>query len=373
MPGEITLCSFMYNDAPLLDGLLASLADWHTLPVRAVVVDDGSSRPWSPPATPQLPITLIRHPENKGTACSIHDAVSQVTTPLALVMDNDVRLPPDWIETVLEEFRADPRPALASSLTEYADNNDAVSQYLNTFARAERPTGVVPFVGSGCWLLDMAAWREVGGMEGHLLRTHGDHFYCAKLGRAGHVIRLSGRTRYLQTRIFGRLECVNRFYIARSGILTLSGSKKIALAPLVGHAQENLALFVKMRASLLVYIDLLRLCHTLLSDVPLVLSDPGHIRAAIRGLYTVLARELAFTPRVLELLFEDLTGLGHADVSPVDSDPPQGRWEKVAALLRRMVESGCLEMLNESGIDVLRKQEESLCKDVTMYAPVSPR
>ncbi|MCU1347852.1 MAG: glycosyl transferase family 2 [Acidobacteria bacterium] len=82
----------------LLDTCLASLRAQTLPPKRVIVFDNGSRTPV--PARPG--VELLRSETNLGFTGGVNAAFRHVTAPFVALINNDVVLEPDWLETVVE-------------------------------------------------------------------------------------------------------------------------------------------------------------------------------------------------------------------------------------------------------------------------------
>jgi N-acetylglucosaminyl-diphospho-decaprenol L-rhamnosyltransferase len=84
------------DGGPLLDDCLASIAA-QTLPPKRVLVFDNGSRV---PVRPRPGLELLRSETNLGFTGGVNAAYAHTTSPYIALVNNDVALDPDWLETV---------------------------------------------------------------------------------------------------------------------------------------------------------------------------------------------------------------------------------------------------------------------------------
>jgi glycosyltransferase involved in cell wall biosynthesis len=75
------------------------------LPQRIVVVD-ASARPYAPPDEPAAGVEVVVVASRPSTSAQRNFGAREVETPIVLFLDDDVRLPPDYAETVLALWEA---------------------------------------------------------------------------------------------------------------------------------------------------------------------------------------------------------------------------------------------------------------------------
>ncbi len=102
----------------MLQRCVDSLAAQTQRPARLIILDNGSSDPvgrrLQRPAS--LRIDLVRVEANLGFAGGVNAAMRVATAPLVALINNDVELDPDWIETLSALFDAEPEMAAAQTV-----------------------------------------------------------------------------------------------------------------------------------------------------------------------------------------------------------------------------------------------------------------
>src|ERR1700758_888725 len=88
-----------WNRADLLRSVLANLRSQTRTAEQIVVIDNGS-RDESCDIARQYGVDLIAFPENRGFAIAVNEGIMRARGDWILILNNDVVLQPDWLETV---------------------------------------------------------------------------------------------------------------------------------------------------------------------------------------------------------------------------------------------------------------------------------
>ncbi|HXE65186.1 MAG TPA: glycosyltransferase family 2 protein [Bryobacteraceae bacterium] len=86
-----------WNRAALIESLLTNLAEQTRPPDEVIVVDNGS-RDETLAVARKLGAEVIAFPENRGFAVAVNAGIQRSSSDWVLILNNDVRLEPDWIE-----------------------------------------------------------------------------------------------------------------------------------------------------------------------------------------------------------------------------------------------------------------------------------
>lgn len=92
-----------WNGAHLLPSCLDALAA-QTAPARVVVVDNASADGSLEQLARYPDVTVVRNADNRGFAGGNNSALHGVTTPFAVLLNNDATPEPDWLERLLAPF-----------------------------------------------------------------------------------------------------------------------------------------------------------------------------------------------------------------------------------------------------------------------------
>src|SRR4051812_45815990 len=86
-----------WNGAKLLAEFLPSVFAQTVAPARVVIVDNGSTD-GSRNVARRMGAEVISLDHNRGFAAAVNHGVRATSEPLIAIVNNDVRLAPDWLE-----------------------------------------------------------------------------------------------------------------------------------------------------------------------------------------------------------------------------------------------------------------------------------
>ena len=393
---KISLCSYTYNDARLLRGLLESVATWTMQPDEVVLVDDGSTIPFvlRPEETAGLPARCIRLPENRGFTVAKHTCISAATGDIIVAVDCDSRLYPNFLECAAQQL-SDPSIGMMSGCIGLTLSKDILSSYLNVFGDrvyAEEPKDMDFLCGAG-FALRREVWEEVGGFGGYDGRTCEDHYLSHIIRERGYRLRLDSRTHVFHARRLTRHAFCQRIWkwCGEAWLRELRPG-----IPLPGHFQlwflnpilERCATIIPRFPQEWLYLELLQIaflascfCNSL--GTPDTLGAPGASCTSGRisfnsgrAMQEVLWQKLAPYPKLRALLKADLlrAGLPPQGALPQGQDDPQNglglrrEWEPVFAFLDTFAAGGILQWLEETGMRLILEDEARLDADYSTYA-----
>lgn len=206
-----------WNDGPLLDAALASVAASQDVEARVVVVDNGSA----PPATVPDGVALVRLPENRGVAAGRNIGIRAGSADLVCLLDSDAELGPrslrnlvDGLEAAAAEvavpcFTAQTPTASAGAAPDLADKARRVlgrtAEYRPLAPPATGAAGAaggpgvatleadpgwwpVDFGIGACQLFRRSAWEAVGGIDEAFFYGPEDVDFCLRIKRSGGLV-----------------------------------------------------------------------------------------------------------------------------------------------------------------------------------------
>ncbi len=105
---QVTAVIPTYNQKELLVSALRVLKRQTLRPENVIVVDDGSTDD-SAAAAAESGAVVLSNVSNKGFAAAVNLGVSRAETEYVAVLNNDVELAPDWLETLVAELESSGR------------------------------------------------------------------------------------------------------------------------------------------------------------------------------------------------------------------------------------------------------------------------
>lgn len=157
-----------YDQGSMILEAIQSVCEQTVCPKKIIVVDDGSTDPQSLEVLREIEQTRrftvpveVHRQENRGVSTARNAGLRKVGTSMALVLDGDDQLEPEYIETVSSLLQKDPSMVAASSWMQTFGVLDAVVC----------PTGgdIVPFLSRNCCpathILRMDRYRKSGGYD----------------------------------------------------------------------------------------------------------------------------------------------------------------------------------------------------------------
>ena len=364
MGHTLTLSTYTYNDARLVDELLASVATWSRRPDEIIVTDDGSAVPYvGPPG-----VRVIRLSENRGITVAKRTGISAATSDLILSIDCDARLAPDWLDIVTPGILR-PEVGLAGGSTSHVAGEDAVSHYLARFGDNHNGTakGPVEFIPGNAFLIRREVWQQIEGFGPHDRRVLEDHVLCARLTKSGFTLHADGDAKCVQIRRLSRIAMCKRLWswlepAATARLPADPDAIGFALDVFVRPLVERVHSALEIDDPRLIYLDILHvgyeLCELLLDRVR---AQPAStLYDEFRG---ELAARLAAHPAVDELLRADLEQLGHA-LAPPARHPA---WSEVFLVLEALEDAGFFDWMASEGVAAIRR-DDAMAHDFSSYA-----
>ncbi|HYI14192.1 MAG TPA: glycosyltransferase family 2 protein [Thermomicrobiales bacterium] len=194
-----------YNGAGYLDACLRALERTRPAPVDILVVDNASADDSLQELHAFPRVRVLAQPRNLGFAGGANAGLAAIETELALLMNPDVEVDPDFGSALLSAFVGDDRLGAAGALLRYPDSDriqhagGIIERPLMTtshvaYGRQISETRLTPadvdFVTGGAMGLRMDAFRSVNGFDEAFSPVYyEDVDLCVKLRDAGWRVR----------------------------------------------------------------------------------------------------------------------------------------------------------------------------------------
>ncbi len=119
--GTVSAIIPTWNRAELIELILTNLAEQTRPPDEVIVVDNGSQDDTLHVAR-RLGAETVAFPENRGFAVAVNEGIQRSTGEWILILNNDVRLEPDWIERLLASAQQENAAFAAGKLLQEDDH-----------------------------------------------------------------------------------------------------------------------------------------------------------------------------------------------------------------------------------------------------------
>ena len=385
----ITLCSYVYNDGELADGLLASVESWTRQPDQIILVDDASNPPYVPklPAFLKERTTLIRLPENGGPALAKSTGMNAVKTDFILSMDCDMRLSPSWLQNSLADAaQAEVGIVGVSVLCEAGE--DLVSQYMNLFGHQMLADGEADFLSGNVWLMRRKVWEGVGGFGTYSKRTHEDHYYCQAVKAKGFKLLSRAARPGRQVRNLSRLAVLKRFSAwAPKTTATLrdnpgeTGVQALGYVAFLGCFERIEYLLEQRKNAAFLYLELLLFAHTIfnifkdsaqLNGAKSVEQWPNWLKFEAQSFWGEVLGLFSASPLAFKVLVNDLKSLGHNPPEVIVAQQQNAAencfWAELFSTFSALKQAGgMLEQMEKAGLPQLLREEAQVFRNYSFY------
>ncbi len=206
---DLTLATTIHNNVERWMEMATSFEKEVGLPAEIVVVDDASTLPAKIEGL-QSGVRLLRNEKARGFGGASDQALREVKTPFALLLDADITFLPGDFRAAFEAFKAQPRLAWSNfqqvSLEGhrggssedvippawiYGLGNQVVGRWLKWKEKSRQPMALsdrqiaVTIAHSSSALVRMQPFLEIGGFDFRFWQCQSDNDVCLRLGRAG--------------------------------------------------------------------------------------------------------------------------------------------------------------------------------------------
>jgi GT2 family glycosyltransferase len=202
--GTVSVVIPTWNRQDLLAQILTDIKS-QTYPIQTTIVVDNGSTDESAGIAERLGAVVIRFSENRGFAAAVNEGLRTASTDWIAVINNDVRIPPEWISRIVEGTAQSGSSFGTGKLLSEKDTGridgtfDLVSRAGTSWrcgnGRADgqewnRPS-VIQFTSFTAVLLGAAAFAEIGCLDerfGSYLEDVDWCLRCAAKGRTGRYV-----------------------------------------------------------------------------------------------------------------------------------------------------------------------------------------
>lgn len=182
----VTLITVTYNSAHCLEAIAPIFNQFN----HAILVDNGSNDLTADLATPMMPrVRVIRNKENRGFGAANNEALRQVRTPYALLLNPDCLLSKEAVASIVLTAGDFPEAAIIAPHLIRRDGSTEVSyrwphtKWLSRGPAAEGPC-CVGFVCGAVMLLNMEVMREIGFFDETFFLYYEDEDLCQRVFNA---------------------------------------------------------------------------------------------------------------------------------------------------------------------------------------------
>ena len=172
-----TLCDLVllsWNHLELTRPCVESLLAHTTVPSRLIIVDQASAEPTQEylrglKGTPAVQVELLLNPANVGYPKGMNLGLARVETPYVCFLNNDILVPPGWLEELLRVAESDPSigtvcPASNTFDVHPPDGADWLA-FAHTRAGLRGRWTEIPYGEGFCLLARRQTLQEMGGFD----------------------------------------------------------------------------------------------------------------------------------------------------------------------------------------------------------------
>lgn len=379
----VSVCSFTYNDANLLHGLLEDISGWSRKPDEIVLVDDGSSIPFEllPTEISSLPpVKLIHFEENKGFTIAKHTCISASSGEVILSIDSDSRLSKGFIENCLALLQ-DKTVGLVSGICMPAKGHDLFSNYIP--AQMITPPGDEPFettfINGPAFALRREVWDEVGGFSGHPERTKSDHYLSRTVLARGYKLIIDPAMQVREARKLDRHTAFRRLWTwcGEAWVKAVRPEESLPehFRPLLREKLASIALISGTRHLEFFYFDLLQtmqfiyaFCNSLGSRglIPLQTGEQLH---------QLVFEALAPYPLLRKVFTMDMLKLKALPLQEAQPPAPEDQsrranvcdWQPLRDFFETLKDNYVLEYLDKEGVRLILEDDAKVEADFSIY------
>lgn len=200
----VSICIANFNGVGLIGDCIASVrAQDFAFPIEIIVHDDGSTDGSATYLRANYSeVHLIESKENVGFCTSNNRMAAIARGQHLLLLNNDVTLFPNALDTLFREAIQLGRPAILS-LPQYdaetgalIDIGNLLDPFLNSVPNRDPDRHEVAMVMGACFWVPKALWQEMGGFPEWFGSVAEDLYLCCRARLAGHPVHAIQRSGY---------------------------------------------------------------------------------------------------------------------------------------------------------------------------------
>ena len=188
---DISIVVVTYNSSSVIEACLAPLGDI----TQIIVVDNASSDDTIARVLHLRPdAKIITNDHNSGFGSAANQGFAQVQTPYALLINPDAVLLPDAVEQLMASAKASDNSGIVAPVL-YSPKRGLELEMKGPGERTPSRMDTVPegdfctwFATGAAWLVNMAAWRHVGGFDETIFLYGEDLDVCRRMTAGGYSI-----------------------------------------------------------------------------------------------------------------------------------------------------------------------------------------
>lgn len=317
-------------EAPCVVGSEASGGTGVTAAVHEPFAHDPAAQ-----ACPLPEVRVLRNATAMGNTATRSRGVTAATSRFVLAVDADIRLPDQWLQSLLPVI-ARPEIGMAATPIRPSLGTSPLGRYMAlTYTLNAGARGSVGFLPGGVWIIRREVWQAVGGFAGYASPWGQDAFLSARLLDAGYQLWVEAEPVAAEVRPITRLQMVRRGWRWHGHHMkkALDGGRPLEEAcNVLLHTHRERVTRTRAADPALLYFDLLYLLHAL-ADMARHKQSKGATRAFGMGAQLLLQDH----PAIAAALSADLAALQaplpDMAAPPASEDATEGAPRDVRALL----------------------------------------
>jgi GT2 family glycosyltransferase len=186
---QVTIICVTYKSRTLIESLADTLRPFP----HVLIIDNGSNDGTAPAVRRLLPhARVIERSDNGGFGKANNEAMAEVRTPLALLLNPDCDLKPDGLLTLMDTLRRYPSAGIVAPQS-WRENQKPQKCFRRAFYespsrkpyRVADATCSTQWLNGCCLLLRTEAFRHIGGFDERFFLFYEDDDLCLRMRKAG--------------------------------------------------------------------------------------------------------------------------------------------------------------------------------------------